>query len=373
MKVLLVSASAGAGHARAASALNEAFLAVHPDWTIQHIDILDYAGKAYKKAYAGSFLQMVNHAPVLWGALYESSDVVKAERKRDRFIQFFDKLQFASFREYLRDFGPDLVVSTHFLPCQVLAPARKKGQDAYPMAVVITDFDVHAFWVQPLVNRFFVASDEVKFILAARGVAEDKIHVSGIPISQQFLAQWDRAAIRRDLGLAPGLPAVLIMSGGAGVGTMKEAVEAALAGPAVSVLAITGKNAALKADLASVKVPDGSKLMVFGFVTDMARLMAASDLAVTKSGGLTTSECLAMGLPMLIRDPIPGQEERNADYVVEAGAGVRVTGPHSLRFKLQKLLAGPDRLASMKASARLASRPAAANDIVTVLTSWVTS
>ena len=369
MKVLLVSASAGAGHARAASALEEAFAVAHPDWNVKHIDILDYAGKAYKKAYAGSFLQMVNHAPALWGALYESSDVVKAERKRDRFIQFFDKLQFAEFREYLRDFGPGLLVSTQFLTGQVLAPYRKKGRDTYPMAVVITDFDVHAFWVQPLADRFFVASDEVKFILAARGIPEEKIEVSGIPISQQFLAPWDRDQIRRDLGLSEELPAVLVMSGGAGVGAMREAVEAALEGPPVSVLAISGKNAALKADLESVRVPPGSRLVVFGFVTDIARLMAASDLAITKSGGLTTSECLAMGLPMLVRDPIPGQEERNADYVVEAGAGVRVNGTHSLRFKLQRLLSNPERLAAMKAAAREASHPAAANTIVAALAS----
>jgi processive 1,2-diacylglycerol beta-glucosyltransferase len=313
---------------------------------------------------------MVNHAPALWGALYDASDEVKAERKRDRFLHFFDKLQFADFRQYLREFGPDILVSTHFLTCQVLAPYRKKGRDTYPLAVVVTDFDVHAFWVQPLADRFFVASDEVKFILGARGIPEEKIEVSGIPISQQFLAPWDKAAIRKDLGIADELPAVLVMSGGAGVGSMREAVEAALSGPPVSVLAVTGKNAALKAELESIPVPAASRLVVFGFVTDIARLMAAADLAITKSGGLTTSECLAMGLPMLVRDPIPGQEERNADYVVEAGAGVRVNGPHSLKFKLQRLLSSPARLAAMKAAARTASRPRSANQIVASLTAW---
>jgi processive 1,2-diacylglycerol beta-glucosyltransferase len=312
MRLLIISASAGAGHARAGSALHEAARLRFPEATIEHVDVLDFTGKAYKKAYAGSFLQMVNHAPALWGYLYETSDRRKESVVEQKLIRFFDKLEFAPFRRFVRGFAPDAVLATHFLPPQVFASSRKKGRDTFPLGVVVTDFDVHAYWVQPTADRIFVASDELKAMLAPRGIDPSRITVSGIPISQAFVQPYDRAALRQKLGLSGDAPVVLVMGGGAGVGAMGEAVQAVLAGPPVQALAIAGKNAELKEALSRMKVPAGSRLIPFGFVDTIAELMAVSDLAVTKSGGLTTSECLAMGLPMIVRDPIPGQEERTA-------------------------------------------------------------
>ena len=148
---------------------------------------------------------------------------------------------------------------------------------------------------------------------------------------------------------------------------MRGAVEAALgAGPA-HVLAVAGRNGALEKKLRETAVPKGSALSVFGFVTNMHDLMAAADVAVTKSGGLTTAECLASSLPMVIRDPIPGQEERNSDFVLEAGAGVKAHGPDSLLFKLKSLLANAARLGRMKAAARAAGKPRAAEETLSLM------
>ncbi len=365
MRLLILSASAGAGHTRAGQALEEAALLRRPDATVKHVDILDFTAKAYKKAYVGSFLKMVDHAPALWGALYSASDRVKGEGGiRQKFAHFFDKLEFAAFRKFVRDFEPDLVLSTHFLAGQVFGPTRQRGRDRFPFGLVVTDFDVHAFWVQKTADRICVASDELRAILAGKGIEEDRITVTGIPISQAFSKTYDRAAIRGAHGLTGSAPVVLLMGGGAGVGTMEEAARAILAAGPVQLVVVAGRNEELKAQVEKIRPPAGSRLVALGFVTAMGELLAAADLAVTKSGGLTTSECLAMGLPMVVRDPIPGQEERNCDYLLEAGAGVRVNGPDSLRYKVKALLQDPSRLARMAAAARGVSRPAAAQAVL---------
>lgn len=364
MRILIVSASAGAGHVRAAQAVEEAARRLRPEATVQHLDILDFAAKAYKKTYAGGYLKLVDKAPALWGALYRATDQVKQHRAIDRFAQFFDKLEFAGFRKALRQFAPDHVIATHFLPCQVLAPYRKKGRDTFPLSLVLTDFDAHALWVQPTADRFFVASEELRWVLAGRGIDAARIAVSGIPIMAAFAHQHDRAALQQRMNLDPTVPTVLVTAGGAGVGAFEATVQSVLECGPVQVLAIAGRNAKAKRALEQLAAPTGSALHVFGFVERIAEPMAVADVAVAKSGGLTTSECLAMGLPMLIHDPIPGQEERNADHVLETGAGLKAHGLASLRFKLNGLLRDGPRLLRMREAARGAGRPEAAVAIV---------
>jgi processive 1,2-diacylglycerol beta-glucosyltransferase len=365
VRLLILSASAGAGHARAGEALAQTARELDPAADVRHCDTLDLADSLYKRAYAGSFLQMVNRAPGLWGHFYKASDRPAAERRaREKLVRFFDRLEFARLRRVLRDFAPDAVVATHFLPCQVLAVYRRQGRFSFPLGVAVTDFDVHAFWVQPTADRFFVGSDELAARLAGRGIEPERIAATGIPIAPDFARPRDRAALRQRFGIAPEAPAVLVMGGGAGVGSLGDAVKTVLQSGRVHVLAVAGKNAALKRALENLPVPRGAALTVFGFVDPIGDLMAASDLAVTKSGGLTTAECLAMGLPMVVRDPIPGQEERNCDFVLEAGAGVKAHGLDSLRYKVGQLLADKARLSRMSEAARAAGRPGASGDIV---------
>jgi processive 1,2-diacylglycerol beta-glucosyltransferase len=224
--------------------------------------------------------------------------------------------------------------------------------------------------LDPTAETRHVGSAEVRAVLAGRGIAAERIDVTGIPIARAFSGPHDRAAIRSRLELAEDRPVVLVTAGGAGVGAFADAVQAVLECGDVQVIAVAGRNEALRRRLAAHPPPAGTALRVFGFTTAIDELMAASDLTVAKSGGLTTSECLAMGLPMVVREPIPGQEERNADYVAEVGAGVKAHGLDSLRFKVRSLLEDPARLARMRAAARAAGRPDAAVAIArTVLAS----
>ncbi|MFI5121114.1 MAG: galactosyldiacylglycerol synthase, partial [Thermoanaerobaculia bacterium] len=148
MKLLLVSASAGAGHTRAAQALEETARLSLPEVTVRHVDILDFVDRAYRKAYADGYLAIVDRAPELWGHFYKASDRVPREGLRTKLVRAFDRLEFAGFRAFVKDFAPDVVLATHFLAAQVLPP-KERRKIPFRLGLVVTDFDVHAFWVQP--------------------------------------------------------------------------------------------------------------------------------------------------------------------------------------------------------------------------------
>ena len=365
-RLLILSVSAGAGHTRAAQALEQTGKALWPKAEILHADVLDFAEPIYRKGYVQSYLEMVNRAPELWGYLYRSSDHPPRSGRQSRFVRFFDRLEFARFRRFVRDFDADAVLATHFLPGQVFAPYRRRARDRFPLGIVLTDFDAHAFWVQPTADRFFVATEELAAVLAGRGIPRQKISVTGIPVMPAFARRHDRKALRARFKLSRRKPVILVMSGGAGVGSLVEVVRRVLASGSVQVLAVAGRNEKARRELESLRPRPGSELRVFGFVEDVSALMAVANLAVGKSGGLTTAECLAMGLPMLVCDPIPGQEERNCDFLLEAGAAVRANGGAALSFKLMALLSDERRLKSMRRSAVRAGKPRAAAEILKV-------
>ncbi len=363
-RLLILSVRAGAGHTRAAQALEEAARSRWPAARVTHVDMLDFTGGFYREGYVRSYLEMVNRAPELWGYLYRASDRGKRPGFQEKVVRLFDRLEFARFRRFVREFRPDAVLSTHFLAAQVFAPYRRRGRYRFPLGLIVTDFDVHTFWVQPTADHFFVATGELAARLAEQGIPAAKVAVTGIPIRAAFSRRLSRARERSRLGLSNEHPVVLVMSGGAGVGSLAETASRILARGNMQVLAVAGRNENAHKALQTVRAPRGSALRAFGFVEDMAPLMAAADLFVGKSGGSTTAECLAMGLPMIVCDPIPGQEERNCDFLLEAGAGVKAFGPASLSYKLDALLSNRARLRRMRKAALRAARPDAAEEIL---------
>jgi processive 1,2-diacylglycerol beta-glucosyltransferase len=363
-RLLILSVRAGAGHTRAAEALGEAARSRWPAAHVEHVDILDFTGGFYREGYVRSYLEMVNQAPELWGYLYRTSNGGRRPGFQAKVVRLFDRLEFARFRRFVREFRPDAVLSTHFLAAQIFAPYRRRGRYRFPLGLIVTDFDVHAFWVQPTADRFFVATGELAARLAERGIPAGKVAVTGIPVRAAFSRRWSRARERSRLGESNERPVVLVMSGGAGVGSLAETASRILARGNVHVLGVAGSNEKAHKALQAIRAPRGSALRAFGFVEGLASLMAASDLFVGKSGGSTTAECLAMGLPMIICDPIPGQEERNCDFLLEAGAAIKAYGPASLSHKLDALLSDRARLRRMREAALRAARPHAAKEIL---------
>ena len=298
-RVLLLSASAGAGHVRAAQALERAFRDAGAAHEVRHVDVLEHTTALFRRLYSGVYLDLVNNAPEVLGWLYEYLDSPwKHERRR----LAFDKLNMRPFVRLLETYRPQWTVCTHFLPAEIISWLRSQGRLEARQAVVLTDLDVHAMWLHRQVDRYFVALDETREHLRALGFPADRITVSGIPIDPVFAVPKESRAMRVRHGLEPDRATILVSAGGFGVGPVERLVEAlrGLRHPA-QVVVICGRAAELKLrlDRLATTMPPGSPvaLHVVGYTTEMDEYMAAADLLVGKPGGLTTSEALARGLP----------------------------------------------------------------------------
>ena len=362
-RVLLLSATSGAGHVRAAQALEKAFLA-RGDCTVEHIDALRYVSKLFQRVYDKAYISMVRRAPELMGLLYERTDQPWLHL-RPRLA--LDRLNTGPMIGLLKRVQPDLCVATHFLPAEIIAWLIAKKKLRAHNAIVVTDYDVHAMWLCRTVDRYFVAIEESLQYLAHIGVPREKICVKGIPIDPVFAVPLPRAEARRHLGLDPDTAVVLVSAGGYGVGPIEQLVKelVELQRP-WQIVAIAGKAEKTRKRLdelatAAGKLPSGPpRLCVLGFTTEMDKYMAAADLMVGKAGGLTTSEALARALPMALIEPIPGQEERNADHLLEAGAAIRCNNLPAAAWKLASLLDDSARLNRMREAARRLAKPGAA-------------
>jgi processive 1,2-diacylglycerol beta-glucosyltransferase len=365
-RVLIMSASVGAGHVRAAQALEKAFAAAGTARQVMNVDTLDYTNKVFRKLYGEAYFDLANKAPSLLGWLYDRMD---KPWTHDGLTHAFNKLNTAPFVRLLKEYQPDIAVCTHFLPADIISRLKARHRMTCPLAVVVTDFDAHALWLIRRVDRYFVPIEETRVHLTKLGVPPDQIAVTGIPIDPLFAQPRDKAAMRAKFGLAADRAVILVSAGGLGMDSVRQIVMslADLRHPA-QVLALCGKNAPLKAKLekwAQGLAPDvGARFRILGYTTEMDQYMASADLIIGKPGGLTSSEALARGLAMAIVNPIPGQEERNSDHLLEEGCGLRCNNLPALPFKIDRLLDDPARLAAMQAGARRFARPHAAADIV---------
>jgi processive 1,2-diacylglycerol beta-glucosyltransferase len=366
--LLVLSVSAGAGHVRAADAIVKAAEAAHPSMRATHVDLLSLVPKDFKKLYGEQYIKLVERLPQLWSFLYSKSDRPSRDSLIGKLKRAAEKLNTRKLSGEIERLAPDAILCTHFLPAELLSRQKAKGRKLPPLWVQVTDFDVHALWVHPHVDRYCVASEEVAFRLADRGVPREKISVTGIPVMPQFSTPLERAECARELGIAADKFTVLMMAGGAGVGSLDEMARRVLQLPGdLQIVALAGRNADLLKRLQALAKQHPGKLFPLGFTTTVERVMTAADLVVSKPGGLSVSECLAKNRPMLLVSPIPGQEERNADYLLETGAAIKAVDAATLEFKLGRLLADRARLTSMSAAAKRIARPHAAADVIALL------
>jgi processive 1,2-diacylglycerol beta-glucosyltransferase len=365
-KVLILSASAGAGHMRAAQALEHAFKEMNAAREVRHIDTLEYTNAIFRKLYADTYIKMVGKTPHLLGWFYDQSD---KPFKNEQALHAFNKLNTRPFVSLLHEYQPDLLVCTHFLPSEIISRLKAKERLKCPQAIVVTDLDVHGMWLCRDYEHYFVAIDESRVLLNSFGVPENKITVTGIPIDPIFSQAKDKKATREKLGLKTDLTTILISAGGFGVGPIEKIITSLLTlKHSVQIIAICGRNKELKTKIEKLANRSDSKntisLKVIGFTTEMDDYMTASDILVGKPGGLTSAEALAKGLVMVIVNPIPGQEARNSDHFLEGGVAIRCNNLPTLAYKIDKLLDDPERFKSMQANVRKLARPHAARDIV---------
>ncbi len=365
--IVLLSVSAGAGHVRAAEALKQAAEAHYPSFRAIHLDVMNIVPEHFRTLYAESYMKIITHHPSLWGYLYRMAEKQKGDSALNQARRAIERLNTRKLRKLLKEIQPEHVICTHFLPASLLSRMIKKGKFDRPVWVVDTDFDIHKMWIYEGMSGYFAADAEVAWRMQDHGVPAERIHITGIPIMPAFSRQYDRQECARDLGIDPQKPTLLMMAGAAGLGETDKLTERLLRLPLpFQIVAIAGKNAELLDSLRTLAARYPGRLCPLGFTTTIERVMAVADVAVTKPGGLTTSECLAMRLPMILISPIPGQEERNADYLLEHGAALKAYDLAGLEYRVKWLLEQTNRLEAIRQNIERIRTPQAALDVLRV-------
>ncbi|MCL2161590.1 MAG: hypothetical protein FWH56_06865 [Betaproteobacteria bacterium] len=360
--LLFLHATAGAGHTRAAEALADASAVL--ELPAQTVDTLDCTRKSFKHIYSKSYVNLVQKMPALWGYLYDKYDAKRSDSKSQKFRLLLQKINTKNFLRTIHDIDPAAIVCTHFLPLELLNDLKRKGKFGLPLIGVVTDISPHSFWVYPHVDRYYVASADSQRELLRKGIPEERIQVSGIPIAPVFADSRPAPKARAALGL-PAKPTVLLMSGGFGVGPIASILHSFAEHTAdCSLVVVAGKNAELRAQCEEIAAALPVDVTVYGFVNFIHELLDATDFVVTKPGGLTLSEILAKGKPMMLVAPIPGQEQRNCEYLLERGAATRLYDFADAAYYIDRLLNDSARLRTMSLAAQHIARPHAALEIV---------
>lgn len=371
-KVLLLSVSAGHGHVRAAEGLAAGISEWFPCHESRHIDLMTLVPALFSKAYKGAYLKLIRSHPRIWGYIYDRADRFKSDSRVEDLRRAIESASNKRLRPIIADYDPDHIICTHFMPIQFLVRWKRKGRITTPIWSCVTDFVAHRFWLEPGLDGHFTAGEENAWRMRSRGLENERIFATGIPVLPDFIPPSDtagrlqaRAGARERFGLDAASPVLLVMGGGAGVGNMLELARELFSLPhAVQLVVLAGQNKALLADLEKERDAFPGRLFPMGFTSEVPTLLAAADLVITKPGGLTTVECLAMGKPMLVYSPIPGQEEQNADVLLENGAAFKAPDSFGLVWRVRELLEKPALLERLGSNATALGRPYAARDIL---------
>jgi processive 1,2-diacylglycerol beta-glucosyltransferase len=364
-RVLIMSTSAGTGHLRAAQALTKVFHE-HPKVTeVVHSDALYFTNKLFRDFYSKLYSRLVQDAPDFLGWWYKQSD---EPWKTDGMRLMLDRLNTGPLVKFIRKFDPHITVCTHFMPAGIISHLIAKNLLDAHLSIVVTDLDFHAMWLSRMFHRYFVAIEETKVHLEMLGLPSDRITVSGIPIDPEFTKAIDRVGTRAQFGLHPTLPTLLLSAGALGVGPAEFVVERLKSLKArAQTIVVCGRSTETQERVLRSVGESNENFRVLGYTDRMADLMKVSDLFIGKPGGLTSAEALTCGLPMVIVSPIPGQEERNSDHLLEDGVAVKCNEMTTIAFKIDTLLDDPARIDEMRRRAYALSRPEAARTIVETL------
>ena len=357
-----MSARVGEGHRAAADAV---LARLHARGIRGEVhDSYRYAASVFSKVVSDGYIGMVKTIPQFYGFIYE-----RAERadSASGFRVWAAEFTARNLRGLIERMQPGAVVCTHAFPCNVMAAYKRLYDDTIPVLGIVTDFVVHPFWIYRNIDAYAVATPEIRAAMIGRGIAPERIAVDGIPVDPRFGAPaGDRAALRERLGLPAASAVVLVMGGGLGLGPIATAVRAlARTQVPVTPVVIVGKNPALERRVREAAARDGRDVRVLGFVDDVHDWMHASDVLVTKPGGLTTSEALAAGTPMVLLRPLPGQEERNARYLISRGAAIRGGRGGDLVRAVERVLVDETMARRLRSGAAALARPHAAERLAT--------
>ena len=379
-KVLIMSASTGGGHNRAAKAMKDEIEKKCIDGehiTCEIIDSLKLINTTMDKIISSGYEKSAKYTPKAWGGVYKMSDaniVSKHEYKGN----LFNTLLASKLKKLLKERKPDLIIGTHPFPMIALSTLKKKYpyRNAFnsffvpPLISVLTDYTAHSTYIQDEIDYYIAGDEYVKEVLISEGVDGDKIKPYGIPVEKSFLEHREKSVVLEELGLAPDKFTVLLMGGSFGAGNIKDTLKELLEiDRDFQIIVITGRNETLKEKLGKSleKYTIDKNISILGFTQDMNDILSAVDIIVSKPGGLTTTECLLKELPMIIPYYIPGQEEENMDFLSNCGAALRTSKKFTISVLLKVLIDNPTRMKLLKNNIKSIKKQNTAEDIANLV------
>ena len=364
-RVLLMYITKVSGHRQATVAIKGALNKLDPSVEVKSINGFGYTYPVLEKVVNRAYLGVIKRTPRVWDYLYDNPKIVKKTESLKRFLH---KTSHAKLSALFKEFQPDTVICTQAFPCGMVADFKRANNLNILLIGVLTDYAPHSFWLNEGVDYYIVPSEEAKERFITKRISPDKIKLFGIPIQPNFSAPVDKHAIAAAYGLNLEMPTILIMGGGQGLGPIKDVVKSLMKlRMNFQIIVIAGINRKLIRWLKKASRKTDKKIIPLEYIADVHNLMEVATLIVTKPGGMTTSEALAKGLPIVIINPIPGQEMRNTDFLLKNGIGVRIDKTSDIGEEIELLLKSSERLESMQKAAYANGRPHAALDIAKLI------
>ncbi len=367
-RVLLMYITKVSGHRQATMAIQKALKQLDPNVETPTINGFGYTYPRLERVVNGAYMSVIKTTPKVWDYLYDNPKIVKKSASIKKFLH---KTSHTKLDRLFSRHKPDVVICTQAFPCGMVAAYKlAKGLD-FKVVGVLTDYAPHSYWINEGMDYYIVPSAEAKERFIAKGVAADSIKIYGIPIKEKFSIQLDKKPIAEQLGLDLTIPTILIMGGGQGLGPIKSVVKSLMKiEMPMQMIVLTGVNKKLCKWLdnkAHKKNKYNKKVIFYEYANNVDELMEVSTLIVTKPGGMTTSESLAKGLPMVIVNPLPGQEMRNTDYLLKKNIAIRIDKNSDIGEEIELLLRSPERLSEMSKAAFENAHPHSALDIANLI------
>lgn len=367
MKVLILYAKAGNGHFKAAEAIKEKLNEHYKDVEVVFEDGLEYSSRIANQIVVKGYANMTKLVPSMWGAIYSKADTTERNTLNE-ISKLIHKGLTVRLKKLLRIERPDIIVSTHPFVSKICAYLKKKNKTNAKIVTILTDYAVHNMWLEDnkYYDKILVATEEMKDdCKKIYGIEESKVSVTGIPTSLKFAEKYNREKTLKEYGLEDKSTFLFFAGGGQGIGQSKDIFEELLNTDGdFQIVAVSGKNEKQKAKFEELAKSCDKKVVVLGYTNDVPALMNMCDFVISKPGGLTSTECLVMNKPMLIINPIPGQEEQNAIYFTNNGTAVRAYEGEPLRHQINTFVKDKFRVNQLKEMCKKIARPNAVDDIV---------
>lgn len=360
-RILFLYLTERSGHHAAAVAVEQAVRRLDGDVETLMLDSFSHGNPVLSKVTLKAYLAMLRAAPEIWEFMYDNPEFKRRTRK---IREVLNRGNSKKLQKLLTGFRPDAVVCTQAFSCGVLASWKQATGRRQPALVgVLTDFVAHRYWANEQVDLYVAPNEETRQTLIGQGVLPERIKAFGIPISNRFSQTVDSAGVLRSLGLRPDVPRILVMGGSLGLGPMKSVIRRLDRLPQpFDIVAIAGQNRELHERLSRRGHKLRHRIKILGFAPNMHELMEVADMAITKPGGMTTAEALTKGLPLIVINPIPGQEQKNTEFLLAHGVAVEAQHSKDVAEYVDQFLRDPRKLYQMRAAAQSLGRPDAAEN-----------